>query len=119
MDLNFTYCEDGAYSKEGFQSKIRKRVLHHPNKGKIEVKCIFLPEIEEHSDGKLNVLFEDKDTSLELNDRKYFAKISWWQKRELIWMYGQNWWQKQENIWKVANLLLGFVFGYFAHAITH
>ena len=95
MILNVYYCEEDNYSEKCYQALVEHRLVSLPNGKNLEVTCEFKPEIKGHSNGVFNVMFCDKDESLEENDRKYFARTNWIQRQLLRKQFGLFWTQKE------------------------
>lgn len=120
MNLTFSYCKDDDYCDTPFTSKVYKRILFHPEKGRLEVSLVLLPEVSGHSDGKFNVMFLAKyPKDAPENDKKYFAKITFLQRQKLLWMFGGHWFQNTENIWRIATHFITFISGYVLYYFTH
>lgn len=75
MKFNVYYCENDNYSVESFDALVKKRLLFHRDGNRLEVECVFDPEVSGHSDDRFNVMFKDKNESISEPDRKYFTKL--------------------------------------------
>lgn len=108
-------CSGENYNERSIVCKLDKRLLHHTVKGKLEVDAIFLPEVSGHSEGRLNLMFKDKNESIPENERKFFIKVNAIQREQIRWMFGKNWIQQSNNIWDLLKIIWGFIGGWLAH----
>ena len=111
MNLKIYYCKDGDLSQDYLKAEFKHRTLSFQNGDIVEVECDFYPELNVHFEGKVNVLFLDRDNSVDIYDRKFFAKIKWSEKHKLKWAYNKYWILQKDFQIKMIYSIVSFGLG--------
>lgn len=107
------YCENADYKDERFKAIIKDKIIIFDNGKKIEVTYDLSKAVSGLSDGRFNVMFEDIDDSLDFDDRKYFAKLNYFEIIKLKLDYGNHFVQNPEHIKWMIGIFCSFLTGAF------